>query len=125
SHGLALAGAAALLAVAVGAVQTGLIFVPSRLLPDGQRFMPGKVWTQKFRMDALVAGALAGAGGLVGLLVGWLGIRHLRATATALAEEPLALDGDLGRQLAALADPLVAAGAGWLATAAVVALIDA
>ena len=120
---LPVVGAAAIAAVAMGGIQTGLVFAPGRILPDAQRFKPGQAWSAKLKLDAWVNGGIALTATLVGAAVAAVGVRRLVRAAPDLAT--LAADGGAQAVAAVVADTMAVVGASWLGIAALVAIIDA
>ena len=122
SAALPVAGAAAVGAVALGGIQTGMVFAPKRLAPDGKRFSLGQTWKTQFRADALVNGAIALVAVTLCAAAATLGVNRLVAHAPDLAEQA-ATDGGLA-VAGTVADTLAMVGGVWLLVAVVVAGID-
>lgn len=120
---LPIVGAAAVAAAAMGAVQTGLVFAPSRVLPQSERFKPGQAWTNKFRFEVLVTGTIALVATCLAAVVAYVGVRRLAAESPDLAAA--AARGGAAEVAGALLDTFVVVGGAWLGIAAVVTLIDA
>ncbi len=118
-----IAGAAAMSAIAMGVVQTGMLFEPATVLPRSERFQLGQAWTSRFRVDALVNGALALGAALVCVLAAGVGVWRLAGESADLATTA-GRDGVEG-VASALADTMLVVGGVWLGVAATVALIDA
>lgn len=120
---LPIAGAAAVAAVAMGVVQTGMLFSPSTVLPRSERFKLGQAWSSQLRVDSLVNAAIAAGATLVCALVAASGIRRLVSHSDHLADT--ALRQGASAVAGAVGDTMVSVGAAWLGVAATIALVDA
>lgn len=111
----------ALLAAAIGGAfagvaQTGGLFAPTRVLPDGSRLQPGRVWQSQFSSEALVSAVISGVAACVGAVLVWGWLKRWSASGAELAgaadatSETLVqagLDAVLGASLALLGLALV------------------
>jgi flagellar biosynthesis protein FlhB len=120
---LTVALVAAVAAVASGAVQTGLMFSPGRILPAPDRLTPGKSWMARFRLETAVGGTIALIAALLGGAAAAVGVRELMTSASALVDLA-ASDGAIA-VAAVVADGIAATATIWLGIALVIALVDA
>ena len=109
-------------AVALGAIQTGMVFAPKRLAPDAKRLQLGQTWKAQLRADALVNGVIALVAVTLCAVAATIGVRRLVSHAPDLAERA-ATDGGLA-VAGTVADTLAMVGGVWLIVAVVVAAID-
>ena len=119
---LPVVGGAAIGAIIAGALQTGLLLAPQRVMPDMKRFTPGQVWTQRFRKDALINGVFAACVAIAGVAAAWLGFSRLEDSA--ISAIGVAQNSGLPAAIAVATQPLVIVGAAWLGIAAFAAIAD-
>lgn len=119
---LPVAAGAALAAVVVAGLQTGLAFAPGRIAPDATRFKVGQTWAGRFRFEALVSGALAMIAVVAGSAAAALGVHRLVDAAGELGA--LAGEGPLAVAEAVGGAALVVA-ASWFGVSLLLAAVDA
>lgn len=118
---------AAALGGASGSIaQTGMLFVPKRLIPDSKRFKPFSAWKQRLKKEVIVQGVFALIFASLGILAGYQTLRRL----VELTPEVLSRTRGAGstltpiHTLAAFATPLFRLLMVWIALAIVAAIFD-
>lgn len=117
--GGAVAGAAAVAAVAAGGVQTGFLFAPSRLALHFASLRPWSTWEQRLRPASWWSGALGGLQLVVGGAATCWAVRRVVVDAHALPIE----QGGSGA-LHSAAGTLVALWGAWCGVGALASLAD-
>lgn len=119
---LAILGFGAALAMGAGAAQTGGLFAPGRLVPDGKRFMGLASMVQQWKAEAIARASLAMGIVLAVLLMGSL------ALGAALSNLPsaygLAMEGRFPALLEWSSGPLLVLGIGLIALLPLHASLD-
>jgi flagellar biosynthesis protein FlhB len=104
-----------------GVVQTGALFAPTRVLPDGERLQPGRVWQSQFSSEALVSAAITGLAAVIGSVAVWGFIRRWTVQAPALLDQ----EGVVGSAVvAASLDAVYGAALALLGLATIHAVVD-
>lgn len=129
--GVSLAAAPVVIAAAAGGVmgsvaQTGMLFVPKRLVPDMQRFKPFSAWKQRLKKEVIIQGIFALIFASLGLFAGHRTLLRMVELTPEVLRRSSGASTDLSpvHTLSAYGTPLFRLLMVWLALAVVAGVID-